>query len=143
MKSCLRNVLVIFETILKTLQATVQEGVQYFGEIKHQGTGHGRVGSADELSQLQRSKLRDTVELYSHLVLGERRKEFTIKVRGDDDPPRRLWVLGRNNVREGLQSVRSLVRERILFYMPIELLQRVNDIIPDLSIVRGVRCSEE
>jgi len=81
--------------------------------------------------------------MYSHLILGVRGEEFAIKVRGDDDPPRRLWVLGRNDIREGLESVWSLVRERVLFYMPIELLQCVNDISPDLSIVRSVSCSEE
>jgi len=60
-------------------------------------------------------------------------------MRSDDDPARCLWVLRRNDVREGLDSVRGLGRERVLFYMPFESLQRVDDIIPDLGVVRSVR----
>ena len=63
-------------------------------------------------------------------------------MRGDDDPPRRLRILRRDHVGEGLDSVRGLVRERILFYMPIKVLERINDISPDLSVVRRVRCWE-
>ena len=50
-----------------------------------------------------------------------------------------MRILRRDNVREGFDSVRGLVRERVLFNMPIKLLQRINDIIPDLSVIRSVR----
>lgn len=90
------------------------------------------------LSALQTPWYHRTV--YSHLVLGVRWEVFTVKVRSDDDPPRGLRILRRDDIREGLESVRSLVRESILFYMPLELLQRADDIIPDLGTVRGVRC---
>lgn len=78
--------------------------------------------------------------LYSHLILGVRWKEFTVKVGSNDDPPRCLRILRRNDIRESLDSVWRLVRERVLFYMPVELLQRINDIIPNLGVVRGARC---
>lgn len=57
----------------------------------------------------------------------------------DDEAPRCFWVLRRDDVRESLESVRGLVRERVLFYMPVELPQRVNDIIANLGVVRSVR----
>ena len=50
-----------------------------------------------------------------------------------------MRILRRDNVREGFDSVRGLVLERVLFNMPIKLLQRINDIIPDLSVIRSVR----
>ena len=78
--------------------------------------------------------------LCSHLILGVRWEVLAVKVGSDDDPPRCLRVLRRDDVRESLGSIRSLVRERVLFYMPVELLQRVDDIIPDLSVVCGTRC---
>lgn len=61
-------------------------------------------------------------------------------MRGNDDPPRCLRVLGRDDVREGLNSIRGLVRERVLLNVPLKVLQRVDDVIPDLSVIRGVRC---
>jgi hypothetical protein len=61
---------------------------------------------------------------------------------GGDDTPRCQRILRRNDVREGLRSEWSLVRERVLFYVPVKVLHSVNDIVPDLSVVRGVRCSE-
>jgi hypothetical protein len=50
-----------------------------------------------------------------------------------------MRILRRDNVGEGFDSIRGLVRERVLFNMPIKLLQRINDIIPDLSVIRSVR----
>lgn len=61
-------------------------------------------------------------------------------MRSDDDPPRCLRILGRNDIGERLDPVRGLVPERILFYVPFQLLQCINDIIPDSSVVRGVHC---
>jgi len=58
-------------------------------------------------------------------------------MRGDDDPPRRPWVPCHSNVRGSPDSVRGLVRKCVFFYTPIQLPQRVNDIVPDLSVVRG------
>ena len=50
-----------------------------------------------------------------------------------------MRILRRDNVREGFDSVRGLVLERVLFNMPIKLLQRINDVIPDLGVIRSVR----
>ena len=81
------------------------------------------------------------IALHSHLVLGIRLEEFAVKVCSDDDPPGRFRILRRNDIREGLDSIWSLVRKRVLFYMPVELLHHVNNIVPDLGVVHAVRCS--
>ena len=86
------------------------------------------------------SKLLEVHAVLSHLITGVRRVKLAVEVSGDDYAPRCHWVLRGNDIREALEPVWSLVRERVLLNVPLKLLQRVNDIIPDLSVVCAVRC---
>lgn len=59
-----------------------------------------------------------------------------------DYSARSVWVLRCNDIRKALRAIRRIVRERVLFYVPVELLQRRDDIISDLSIINRVRCED-
>ena len=72
------------------------------------------------------------------LVTGIRRKEFAVKVCGHYDAPGGLWVFGRDHISETLHAVRRSVIEQILFDVPIQFLESIDNIMPNLCIVRCV-----
>lgn len=75
------------------------------------------------------------------LVLRICREEFAVEVRGQDDTSGCLWVLRSDYIGETLHPIRRGVVERVLLDVPVELLHRVDNVVPDHGIVVCVRRS--
>jgi hypothetical protein len=60
---------------------------------------------------------------------------------GQDNAPWCVWVLRRDDVGEVFGAKWCRVHECILFYVPIKLAQRRDEIIPDKGVVLGVGCT--
>ena len=89
----------------------------YYTEITVRGE---RVGWRDE---------RATGSRWTCLVLGVRREELAVEMCGQDNTPWCVWVLRRNHVGEVFWAIWCHVLESVLFYVPIELAERRNDVI--------------
>ena len=72
------------------------------------------------------------------LVLRVRREEFAVEVCGQDNASRSVWVLRRDHVGEVFRAIWCRIHESVLFYMPIELAERRNDVVSNKSMVFSV-----
>lgn len=60
---------------------------------------------------------------------------------GQDNAPWCVWVFRRDNVGEVFRAIWCHVHESILFYVPVELAERRDDVISDEGVVFGVGCT--
>ena len=75
------------------------------------------------------------------LVLGIRREKLAVEMCGQDNAPRCVWVFRRDYVGEVFWAIWCRVHESILFYVPVELAERRDDVISDEGVVFGVGCT--
>jgi hypothetical protein len=60
---------------------------------------------------------------------------------GQNNAPWCIWVLRRDHVGEVFWAIWCHVHEAILFYVPIELAERRDEVISDKGVVFGVGCT--
>ncbi len=59
---------------------------------------------------------------------------------GQDNAPWCVWILRRDHVGKVFGPIWCRVHESVLFYVPIELAERRNNVISDKGVVFGVGC---
>jgi hypothetical protein len=60
---------------------------------------------------------------------------------GQNYTPWCVWIFRRNDVGKVFGAVWCRVHKRILFYVPIKLAERRNEVISDKGVVFGVGCT--
>ena len=75
------------------------------------------------------------------LILGIGREKLAIKMCGQNNAPWGVWVFRRDHVGEVFGAIWCHVHESILFYVPIELAERRDEVISDKGVVFGVSCT--
>jgi hypothetical protein len=81
---------------------------------------------------------RRTGSRWTCLVIGVGREELAVEMCGQDNAPWCVWVLRRDHVGEVFQAIWCRVHESVLFYVPIELAERRNDVISNEGVVFSV-----
>jgi len=81
---------------------------------------------------------RTTGSRWTCLVLGVGRKELAVEMCGQDDAPWCVWVFRCDHVGKVFQAIWCRVFESVLFYVPIELSERRNDVISNEGVVFSV-----
>src|SRR6266576_6275703 len=77
---------------------------------------------------------RRTGSIWTCLVFGVGRKELAVEMCGQDNAPCCVWVFRRDHIGEVFQAIWCHVLESVLFYVPIELSERRNDVISNKSV---------
>jgi len=75
------------------------------------------------------------------LVLGIGWEKLAVEMCGQNNTPWCVWVFRRDHVGEVFGAIWCRVHECILFYVPIELSERRDEVISDKGVVFGVGCT--
>lgn len=132
--------LVVLETLFQPPAAVVEKRVQRFGDGEQDRARCRRIGGTYELPE-DTSRVRCSGDgTVTDLVCGVLCEILAVIMGRENHAPGRVWVLGRDHVRESLLAVWRHVGECVLLDVPVQSAERGDEMVLHEGVVGCVGC---